>query len=151
MASGWWHKGVYTFFVAPKAPRANLNDAEIRRMTAEPNCTIVELTSAESMFEHPFTHREVVAPNEAARFWTELDGILAALLDIERSLGFDGITIKVDCRTPTVNTKFEVWSPAADTQAGKLVGLIYDVAWEALSTPSAIKFLENLRPYLREG
>lgn len=119
------------------------------RVIAEPNCTILELTSSESIVGPPFTHKNVVTSNCASRFWTKLDELLAAPFDFEHNIGFDGITIKVDCRTPAGQKHFEVWSPKPTSHAGMLVGLIYDIAQEASTAPAAIRCLENVRSYLR--
>jgi hypothetical protein len=43
-----------------------------------------------------------------------------------------------------------VWSPEPTTHAGRLVGLIYDIAWEASSVASAVERLEHLHGYLRD-
>ena len=125
-------------------------DAEtLLRVIPDSDGTTLELTSAEHMFAHPFTHKNVVAPNYALRFWTKLDAMLAAPFNIEETFGLDGTTIKVDCRTPAGSVNFEVWSPEPTTHAGRLVGLIYDIAWEASSVTSAVECLERLHSYLR--
>lgn len=127
-------------------------DAETSlRVIAKPDHTIVELTSAESIVGPQFTRKSVAASNCASRFWTKLDGLLAAPFELEHSVGFDGITIKVDCRTPAGNKHFEVWSPKPRSHAGMLIGLIYDIAQEASTAPAAIRCLENLRGHLRDG
>ncbi|MET4482973.1 hypothetical protein [Bradyrhizobium sp. F1.13.3] len=125
-------------------------DAEtLLRVIADSDGTIMELTSAEHMIAHPFTHKNIVAPNYALRFWTEMDAMLAAPFNIEKTFGLDGITIKVDCRTPAGGANFEVWSPKSRTQAGRLIGLIYDVAREASSFTPAVECLERLDSFLR--
>jgi hypothetical protein len=121
------------------------------RVIAEPDHTIVELTSAESIVSPQFTKKSVVASNCASRFWTKLDELLAAPFDFEHNIGFDGITIKVDCRTPAGQKHFEVWSPKPTSHAGMLIGLIYDIAQEASTAPAAIRCLEGLRGHLRDG
>src|SRR4051812_40413453 len=52
------------------------------RVIADSDRTTVELTSAESIVARRFTHKTVVAPSYAARFWTNLDAILLAPFDI---------------------------------------------------------------------
>lgn len=124
-------------------------DAEtLLRVTAESNGTIIELKSADGFFGVPFTIKNTVVPCCASQFWTKLDAILAAPFNIERRFGFDGATIKVDCRTPAGSVNFEVWCPESRTQAGRLIGLIYDLARETASAPPAIKRLELLHGYL---
>lgn len=120
------------------------------RVTADSNSTIIELTSAESFLGRPFTHKNVVAPSCALGFWTKLDAMLASPFDIESRMGLDGAAIKVDCRTPVGSTNFEVWSPVSTTHAGRLVGLIYNLAREASSAASAIECLDHLHSYLRD-
>ncbi len=113
---------------------------------ADSEGTTIEVTSAEHTFAHPFAHRSVVPPHRADRFWTKLDTILGARFEVEATAGLDGTTIKVDCRTPAGSANFEVWSPEPTTYAGRLVGLIYDVAQEvASSNPLVAKCLERLR------
>jgi len=129
--------------------RPSFQPETLLRVIADSDHTTMELTSAEHNFAPRFTHKNVVAPNCALQFWTELDAILAAPFNIEETYGFDGITIKVDCRTPAGSANFEVWSPETTTHAGRLVGLIYDVAWEASSVASAVECLERLHVYLR--
>jgi hypothetical protein len=129
------------------------------RVITEAADTTIELTSVESSLWHSgrseastarrFTHRDFVAPNCAARFWTELDAMLLAPFNAEETAGLDGISIEVDCRTPAGNANFEVWSPEPTTRAGKLVGLIYDIAWKTSSAASAVERLEHLHGYLR--
>jgi hypothetical protein len=119
------------------------------RVIADSNGTILEFTSAEHNFARRFTHKNTVAPNYALRFWTKLDAMLAAPFNIEKTFGFDGTTIKVDCRTPAGSANFEVWSPKPTTHAGRLVGLIYDVAREASYVTSAVDCLERVYGYLR--
>ncbi len=121
------------------------------RVIAESDHTIVELTSAESMVSPQFIKKSVVASNSASQFWTKLDELLAAPFDFEHNIGFDGITIKVDCRTPAGQKHFEVWSPKPLSHAGMLIGLICDIAQEASTAPAAIRCLENLRAHLRDG
>jgi hypothetical protein len=123
-------------------------DAEtLLRIIAGSDGTTVELTSAESFFARRFTYKSIVAPNCALRFWANLDAMLATPFNIERNLGLDGTTIKVDCRTPAGSANFEVWSPESTTHAGRLVGLIYDFAWEFSTAASAVNCLERLRGY----
>jgi len=117
---------------------------------ADSDRTTLELTSSESIFAPQFTYKCVVAPNCAAQFWSKVDAMLAAPFNSETRIGLDGATIKVDCESPSGSVNFEVWSPDSTTDAGRLVGLIYDLAWKASSTPSAIECLENLRNYLRD-
>lgn len=119
------------------------------RVTAGSNGTMIELTSAQSFFARPFTHRIVVPPNCALDFWTKLDALLATPFDSETRIGLDGVMIKVDCRTPVGSATFEVWSPETTTHAGRLIRLIYDLAWETSSAASALECLEQLRSYLR--
>lgn len=146
--TSWVHRAE-TPRIAEALFRPSCDAETLLRVIAEPNHTIVELTSAESIFGRRLTHKGVVAPNFATRFWTKLDAMLAAPLDIDRNIGLDGITIKVDCRTPAGSANFEVWSPEPTTRAGRLVGLICDLAGEASFAPLAIKCLEDLHGYLR--
>lgn len=123
-------------------------DAEtLIRVTAEPNQTVVELTSAEGFFGPQLTQQSIVASNCALRFWVKLDEILAAPFNLEHSIGFDGITIKVDCRTPAGQKHFQVWSPEPTSHPGMLIGLISDLAQEASTAPAAIRCLERLRAH----
>lgn len=127
-------------------------DAEtLLRVIAKPDQTIVEVTSAEGIVGPQFIRKSVVASNCAARFWMRLDALLATPFELEHNVGFDGITIKVDCRTPGGQKHFEVWSPTPTSYAGRLIGLIYDIAQEASTAPAAIRCLENLRGHLRDG
>lgn len=120
------------------------------RVIADSDRTTMELTSSESIFAPQFTYNGVVAPNCAAQFWSKVDAMLAVPFNSETRFGLDGATIRVDCQTPSGRVNFEVWSPDSTTDAGRLVGLIYDLAWKASSTPSAIVCLENLHQYLRD-
>ncbi|WP_342729879.1 hypothetical protein [Bradyrhizobium sp. B117] len=142
---------VETLWIAEALLRPSFDAETLLRVIAEPNCTIVELSSAASLFEHPFTCREIVAPDEAARFWAELNAIMAGPFDINGRMGLDGITIKVDCRTPAGQKRFQVWSPEPTSHTGMLIGLIYDLAEEASNAPAAIQCLERLRSHLRNG
>lgn len=120
------------------------------RVVADSDRTIMELTSAESILARGFTYKSVVAPNCAAQFWTKLDAMLLAPFNTEEVFGLDGILIKVNCRTAAGSANFEVWSPKSTTHAGRLIDLIYDIAWEASSAASAIECLENLHGYLSD-
>ena len=127
---------------------------------ADADGTTMELTSVESSIWYSghaeasvarrFTHKNIVAPNYALRFWTKLEAMLLAPFNIEETIGLDGISIEVDCRTLAGSANFEVWSPEPETHAGRLVGLIYDIAWEASSVASAVERLEHLHGYLRD-
>ncbi|MHC2371303.1 hypothetical protein ACVIQT_005951 [Bradyrhizobium diazoefficiens] len=116
---------------------------------ADSGQTTMELRSSESIFGPRFTYKSAVAPNHAVKFWSKLDALLAAPLDSETRIGLDGATINVDCRTPAGSVNFEVWSPEPTTHAGRLVGLIYDLARESSSAAPAIECLEHLHSYLR--
>lgn len=131
--------------------RPSFEAETLLRVTADSNSTTIELTSAEGFVGLPFTHENVVAPSCASRFWTKLDELLAARFNFEHNIGFDGTTIKVDCRTPACQKHFEVWCPTPTSDAGMLIGLIYDIALEASTAPAAIRCLENLRGHLRAG
>jgi hypothetical protein len=131
--------------------KPSFNAETLLRVTADSNGTIMELTSAESLVEPPFTHKNVVPSDCASRFWTNVDELLAARFDFEHNIGFDGITIKVDCRTPVGQKHFDVWSPKPTSHAGMLIGLIYEIAQEVSTAPAAIRCLENLRGHLRAG
>lgn len=120
------------------------------RVIDGPNGTTLELTSAENRFARQITNRAIVAPDCALQFWSELDALLVTPFNIEETAGFDGITIKVDCRTPTGSVDFEVWSPRTTTHAGRIIDLIYNIAWESSSATSAVECLEHLRGYLRD-
>jgi len=130
------------------------------RVIADGDGTTMELTSVESSIWYSghaeasvarrFTHKNIVAPNYALRFWTKLEAMLLAPFNIEETIGLDGISIEVDCRTLAGSANFEVWSPEPETHAGRLVGLIYDIAWEASSVASAVERLEHLHGYLRD-
>lgn len=127
-------------------------DAETSiRVTAEPDHTVLALTSAEGLFGPQLTQQSIVASNCALRFWARLDEILAAPFDLEHRIGFDGITIKVNCRTPAGQKHFQVWSPEPTSHPGMLIGLIYDLAQEASTAPAAIRCLERLRSYVRDS
>jgi hypothetical protein len=79
------------------------------RVIADADGTTMELTSVESSIWHSghseastarrFTHKNIVAPNYALRFWTKLDAMLLAPLNTKETIGLDGISIEVDCRT----------------------------------------------------
>lgn len=120
------------------------------RVIADSDRTIIELTSAESILARRFTHKSVVAPNYAAQFWTELDAIMLVPFDTEEVVGLDGILVTLNCRTTARSAKFEVWSPKSTTHAGRLVDLIYNIAWETSSAAAAIECLEHLHGYLRD-
>lgn len=136
-------------WIAEALFRPSFDSETMVRVTADSSSTIMELTSAESFVGPPFTHKTVVAPSCALQFWTKLDAMLATPLHIERNIGFDGITIEVDCRTPAGSAIFDTWSPASSTQVGRLVGLIYDLTRETSSAASAIECLKRLHGYLR--
>lgn len=121
------------------------------RVIADTDNTTMELTSAEHNFGRRFTHKNIVEPNYALRFWNKLDAMLATPLNIGQAMGLDGITIRIDCRTPAGSANFEVWSPEPKTHAGRLVGLIYDLAWEVSSAASAVQCLKRLQGYLPRG
>jgi anti-anti-sigma regulatory factor len=76
--------------------------------------------------------------------------MLLVPLNTEETIVLDGISIEVDCRTLAGSANFEVRSPEPTTHAGRLVGLIYDIAWEASSVASAVERLEHLHGYLRD-
>ncbi|WMT71064.1 hypothetical protein [Bradyrhizobium sp. Ash2021] len=120
------------------------------RVVAGRDGTTVELTGAKSTFEGRFTHKAIVSPDRASRFWTELDAMLRVPFKIEQTLGFDGITVNVQCRTPVGSKTFEVWSPGSETDAGRLIILICSLASDVLSDASAIECLQNLQSHLLE-
>lgn len=120
------------------------------RVVASCDGTTLELIGAKSIFEDRFTRKAIVSSVRASRFWTELDAMLLAPFNIEQTLGFDEITIDVHCRTAAGSKTFEVWSPGSETDAGRLVNLIYSLAWDVLSDNSAIECLQNLQGHLRD-
>lgn len=107
--------------------------------------TTLELIGAKNIFEDPFTRKAIVSSDRASRFWTELDSMLLAPFNIEPTLGFDGITIDVHCRTAAGSKTFEIWSPGSETDAGRLVNLIFSLAWDVLSADPAIECLKKLQ------
>jgi hypothetical protein len=130
--------------------RPSFHPETLVRVIADSDRTTMEVTSSESIFAPRFTYKSAVAPNHAVQFWSKLDALLAAPFNGETRIGLDGATINLNCRTPAGSLNFEVWSPESTTHAGRLVGLIYDLARESSSAASAIECLDHLHSYLRD-
>ncbi|WP_157676687.1 hypothetical protein [Afipia sp. GAS231] len=137
-----------TLRIAEARFRPSFDPKALLRVVANCDGTTLELIGAKSIFEQRFARKAIVSSDRASRFWTELDAMLLAPFKIEQTLGFDGITIDVHCRTAASTKTFEVWSPGSESDAGRLVNLICSLAWDVLSDDSAIECLKNLQSHL---
>lgn len=98
-----------------------------------------------------FQELAIVPPPSAERFWAALSMLAPLDLAPEPQLGLDGMTIAATYQQADAQKRFEIWSPHPRTPEGEFVGLIYRLAWEALTSDASIRRLEQLHSYLDLG
>lgn len=101
----------------------------------------------------PERQTEIVQLSEGRvqEFWKAVDALRPETLESTSTCGMDGMSVTV-CHS-TVNAVHELssWSPSEETPQGRLVLLLYRLAWEVLVEPISIRRLENVHGYLRLG
>lgn len=89
------------------------------------------------------------APLEATqRFWQAIADLNPPSIQVEESLGADGMDISVTHSCGDTTTSFETWSPDQTSPDGRFVKLLYDLAWALLKDQASIERLEHLHGYL---
>lgn len=85
------------------------------------------------------------------RFWESIAALDAPTIQVEKSLGIDGMSISAVYICGDTTSSFETWSPNPSSPEGKFVVLLYDLAWELLREQASIERLEHLHGYLSLG
>ena len=92
-----------------------------------------------------------VVPERAARFWDSIEGLSPQTIRDEKTIGVDGMLTFARWRRGEVTSSFEAWSPSPDSQPGRFIRRIYDLAWELVRGRLSIERLEQLHIYLHLG
>lgn len=101
----------------------------------------------------PERQTEIVQIDEerSQRFWDAVDALQPGTLQSTSVWGVDGMSVTICHSTVDAVHELSSWGPSEKTPQGKLILLLYRLAWEVLVEPISIRRLEHLHGYLGLG
>jgi hypothetical protein len=101
----------------------------------------------------PERQTEIVqlAEGRVQKFWEAVDALRPETLQSTSICGVDGMSVTVCHSTVDAVHEISSWSPSEETPQGRLVLLLYRLAWDVLVEPISIQRLEQLHGYLGLG